>query len=169
MLSESPASTSVLEDIAFLKLTRDRVTVRGFRVGDIGLGTGDEVRTFGMTSNYPYGCWAFATVAGQLPSGWIQLNQPNSADTPISHGFSGSPVFPENDLDVAGMLVACHDRPAHSADFLPSAYMIPWQPLQHILERAGIPIVTDVPVAGRIVLEFTPRSDQTTFFPRVLR
>jgi V8-like Glu-specific endopeptidase len=80
-------------------------------------------QVFGFATDAGY--WSKGTFRPPNIFGWVQMN-PNDGEDRILEGFSGSPVWHENNADVIGMVVAIVPKMGHRATFMiPSEFLRP--------------------------------------------
>ncbi|MCX4545933.1 trypsin-like peptidase domain-containing protein [Streptomyces sp. NBC_01565] len=106
-------------DVALLRLDRP---VEGSRPVPLVDGTRvweHRFRTLGFPAQAPHGVWTLGTLRGPQGAGWLQM-ETAAGEPRISPGFSGSPVWDDEQRGVVGMTVA-----AERAAGATTAYLIP--------------------------------------------
>lgn len=112
-----------LEDVAILKLEKppsaDTHPIAMVAVADF---RDRPVRTLGFPAGYDDGHWVSGRTKGVIGTGWVQLDNELGRHG-VTPGFSGTPVWDEQEQAVIGMIVSV-PRGERSV-----AYMIPAAPL----------------------------------------
>ncbi|MFJ9647643.1 trypsin-like peptidase domain-containing protein [Streptomyces sp. NPDC101206] len=106
-------------DVALLRLDRP---VEGSRPVPLVDGTRvweHPFRAIGFPAQAPHGVWTLGTLRGPQGAGWLQM-ETAAGEPRISPGFSGSPVWDDEQRGVVGMTVA-----AERAAGATTAYLIP--------------------------------------------
>lgn len=104
---------------------------------------GHDFRAFGFPPGRDEGVWACGKFLGQAANGLIQLGDDRSGGFSIGPGFSGTPVWDEQDGGVAGIAVASEARPSAR-----TSYLLPIETLVELWPVLGSLIVAKCPYRG---------------------
>jgi WD40 repeat protein len=111
-------------DVALLRLDRPVPGVRPVPLVDGTQVWGHGFRVLGYPRGAEQGVWAAGTLRGPQSAGWLQM-ETEPAGRRVSPGFSGSPVWDEEQGGVVGMTVAVQRGDASTTAYLiPSASLV---------------------------------------------
>ncbi|WP_064273399.1 trypsin-like serine peptidase [Streptomyces sp. RTd22] len=111
-------------DVALLRLDRPVPGARPVPLVDGTQVWGHGFRVLGYPRGAEQGVWAAGTLRGPQSAGWLQM-EAESAARRVSPGFSGSPVWDEEQGGVVGMTVAVQRGDASTTAYLiPSASLV---------------------------------------------
>ncbi|MER5832961.1 trypsin-like peptidase domain-containing protein, partial [Streptomyces sp. NPDC002130] len=113
-----PPRPSGAGDVAVLRLEARLQGGRPIRLVDEPEVWRHPARVFGFPANRPGGVWHSALLRARQADGWVQADLAEGG-YPVSHGFSGSPVWDEELNGVVGMMALAE------ADEPPASYLIP--------------------------------------------
>ncbi|WP_037570444.1 trypsin-like peptidase domain-containing protein [Phaeacidiphilus oryzae] len=108
-------------DVAVLSLSATPPGAAPPPLGDpdagAGSGAGAGYRVYGFPAGYPDGLWARGTVSGRTAGGLLQLDGRTGQGARLARGFSGSPVWDEEQEAVIGIVAAVERDPATALGF----------------------------------------------------
>jgi hypothetical protein len=88
-------------------------------------------RACGFPSDRDDGVWAHGLIRSKITDGRVQIEGVSTTGYRVTEGFSGGPVWDEEEKAVVGMIVATDTEPEYKA-----AYIIPANLLRDFLDQA---------------------------------
>lgn len=102
-----------------------------------------KFRSFGFPRNFDSGVWTTGVIKGANADGWLQLEDVKAQGYQIEPGFSGGPIWDDDNHSVVGMIVAADTDQQKKA-----AFGISVEDLRIMLKKSGGGAVAENPYRG---------------------
>ncbi|MCX5197447.1 trypsin-like peptidase domain-containing protein [Streptomyces sp. NBC_00249] len=111
-------------DVAVLRLRRPVPGVTPPAVASPASVWEHPVRVAGFPAAFPGGVWHAGRLRGRTAENWVQLSGADQQGVPVDKGFSGSPVWDEEEWAVVGMVVAAQLSGGRQSFMIPTATLV---------------------------------------------
>ncbi len=123
------------EDVAVLQVSAATpANVNPLSVKESSNYWGREYHVFGFPEGHPNGVWTQGKFLDEQMKGWVQMEDTKTQGLAIEPGFSGAPVWDEQEKAIVGMTVA-RDKERKEAKV---GFMIPCQNLRRALAAIAL-------------------------------